>query len=588
MIHKLFSSLADFKTLTFRPGLNILLADRSLGSTERQTRNGAGKTSFVEVVHFLLGASLVAESPFRAPALRGSSFGMTFDLSGGAVTVERVPQSPSRIIVVTGDTTRWPISPSVDKRSRELVISNENWKGVLGALMFGLQDENGASEQRFRPGFRSLISYFARRQMSGGFLKPEQQSVDQSLWDQQVNLSFILGLDWTIPQRLQEVRQREKALVELRRAAREGVFGAIVGSAADLRTRLTVAQARSDRIRDELSRFRVVPQYGALEVEASQLTGQLAALSNENTIDQELATRLEESIASEVAPAAHDLRRVYEGAGVLFPDVAARRFDDVERFHRSILENRRAHLRSEIDAARVRINRRDREKDRLDERRAQVMGILRAGGALDHFARLQAEYSRGEAETETLRQRYQAAEQLESEKTELDIERARLQRRLQDDYHEQSELIRDAILTFEELSNALYERAGSLTFAPTANGPLMEVRIEASRSRGIANMQMFCFDMMLVESLARRGLGPGFLIHDSHLFDGVDERQVAKALELGAARAEALGFQYIVTLNSDMLPRAAFGQNFGVDDYLLDVRLTDATEDGGLFGIRFE
>src|SRR3546814_9567131 len=82
-----------------------------------------------------------------------------------------------------------------------------------------------------------------------------------------------------------------------------------------------------------------------------------------------------------------------------------------------------------------------------------------------------------------------------------------------------------------------------------AGGPQFEVHIDGQRSKGITNMQIFCFDLMLTEISIRNGRGPRFLIHDSHLFDGVDERQVAKALQLGAERAQADGFQYIVTMN---------------------------------------
>ena len=55
MITRLTSSLSSFKTLEFSPGLNVLLADKSEGATDLQTRNGAGKTSFVETIHFLTG-----------------------------------------------------------------------------------------------------------------------------------------------------------------------------------------------------------------------------------------------------------------------------------------------------------------------------------------------------------------------------------------------------------------------------------------------------------------------------------------------------------------------------------------------------
>jgi len=85
---------------------------------------------------------------------------------------------------------------------------------------------------------------------------------------------------------------------------------------------------------------------------------------------------------------------------------------------------------------------------------------------------------------------------------------------------------------------------------------------------------------------AERGIGPGFLFHDSHLFDGVDERRVVKALQLGERMANRLGFQYIVTMNEDAVPSELPG-DFDLQQYTVPTRLTDATEDGGLFSIRF-
>jgi hypothetical protein len=42
----------------------------------------------------------------------------------------------------------------------------------------------------------------------------------------------------------------------------------------------------------------------------------------------------------------------------------------------------------------------------------------------------------------------------------------------------------------------------------------------------------------------------------------------------------------MVTLNSDVL--SELPSDFDVKKYVLPVRLTDATDDGGLFGVRFE
>ena len=99
-------------------------------------------------------------------------------------------------------------------------------------------------------------------------------------------------------------------------------------------------------------------------------------------------------------------------------------------------------------------------------------------------------------------------------------------------------------------------------------------------------MQIFCFDMMLMRLCAKRGIGPGFLVHDSHLFDGVDGRQIISALKAGAETANELDFQDIVTMNED----DAFKEkvdDFDLREHVLPVVLTDAKEDGGLFGFRF-
>ena len=70
MIHKIFSDLKSFKDLAFRPGLNILLSEKSEDSTDLHSRNAAGKTSLVELMHFLLGAESGPKDLFRSNALK--------------------------------------------------------------------------------------------------------------------------------------------------------------------------------------------------------------------------------------------------------------------------------------------------------------------------------------------------------------------------------------------------------------------------------------------------------------------------------------------------------------------------------------
>ena len=148
--------------------------------------------------------------------------------------------------------------------------------------------------------------------------------------------------------------------------------------AADLRTRLTIAEARARRLVEHLTSFTVVPEYAELEREASAITRDISVFNDENTIDRELILQLRNAIDSEQPPAADNLDRLYREAGVILPGTVGKRFDEVAAFHRAVVQNRRAHLASEIEAAETRIAERDRRREQLDGRRRQVMGILRA------------------------------------------------------------------------------------------------------------------------------------------------------------------------------------------------------------------
>ena len=89
-------------------------------------------------------------------------------------------------------------------------------------------------------------------------------------------------------------------------------------------------------------------------------------------------------------------------------------------------------------------------------------------------------------------------------------------------------------------------------------------------------MKLFCFDLMLAQLWSDRDTAPGFVYHDSHLFDGVDERQKAAALRLASAQAKERGFQYICSFNNNDLPN----QNLLGDlDLPSHTRLT-LTDDG--------
>ena len=434
-----------------------------------------------------------------------------------------------------------------------------------------------------------MFAYFARRQNSGAFISPERQSENQQRWDWQQNLSYLFGLDWQISHEFQRIKAREEALVELKKAASDGALGELVGTVAELRSQLTVAERKAEQRRTELEDFRVLESYNELARRAARAKNQMRALTRETVGLNETLDYLEKARASETPADPSVLKRVYDSAGVELPGVALKRLEEVERFYESVIENREQHLSHQIEQVTRKISDNTAKASSLDGERQEILKTLESHGALEDFLALQRQLAELEANAASLRERFKAAEILEGEKTQLDIDRGNLHRRLQQDFQERREALDEAILRVTETISELYDdREGKFEVAATNKGPEFQISIEGDRGGGIASMEIFCLDISLFKVSAKRRHGPGFLVHDSHLFDGVDERQIARALAWGANAAMSKGLQYIVTMNSDVFDRLPLPDSIDREEVVLPTRLSDETESGGIFGFRFD
>ena len=175
---------------------------------------------------------------------------------------------------------------------------------------------------------------------------------------------------------------------------------------------------------------------------------------------------------------------------------------------------------------------------------------------------------------------------IEDAQPRLDIERAALTLRIGENINENCDRIARAVQRFEMISSTLFEKTGLLTVENTSNGISIDVSKQGDKSKGIKSMQIYCFDVSMLSLLRENGEHIDLLVHDSHLFDPVDSRQVAHALTTGKEFAEEFKFQYVVTMNSDEIPYDYIPEDFDLEASIINPRLSDADE-GGLFGIRF-
>ncbi len=249
------------------------------------------------------------------------------------------------------------------------------------------------------------------------------------------------------------------------------------------------------------------------------------------------------------------------------------------------MRNRGRYLDGETAAPGARIQGRQREVSRLTTRQEQLRRLLGEHGATEQLLAIQRQLAEAELDAIRAREALSSAVDVERRRAELRVEKSQQLLRLQQDLAEQEATLERVARSFEHASGFLYEEPGSLEISVDASGLQLRPAIQGDRSSGVRRMEIFSFDMALYAAAASAGVAPGFLIHDSHLFDGVDVRQVGTALQYARGQTERVGFQYLVTLNSDDWPQLV--DSLGHES-VVEPRLTDATEDGGLFGFRFD
>lgn len=580
MLRRLSADHGSFRTVTFRPGINLLVADTTETSRETDSRNGTGKSSLVELLHFLLGANAGKKSLASRRPLQNITFALTLDWPGnGQTTVQRKGSDPGFVRL---DPDVRHDSDSLFDVAGPAVIPTTEWNRLVEHALFGLgPDHPGISG-------RTMLSFLIRRIAAKAFNDAVRTFPQQSEAEATANLAYLLGLDWRLAAEFRELAARESTRRQLRKAVDDPVWGRIVGSVADLRGQIALAENEVSRLKEQIGSFRVVPAYEELKNRADDINRRIRAIPNEDVTDRRNLEDLQKSVSEAADPDTSYLEQAYQELGVTLGGQVRQRFDAVQAFHASVVRNRRRYLMDEMNTIQQRLEARRREREQLGEELASVLKSLDEGGALEALTALQQALAQKQASVDALKHRYEAAQALESSARQITAKRAELQEAMATDLDERQAQTREAILLFAEYARRLYgaEHEAYLAIQSGTNALKITPFIDRGDSRGIGNMVIFCLDLTVAVIARRHGRGPDFLVHDSHLFDGVDDRQIAAALTLAAEVAEEEDMQYVVSLNSDDLSKAV-QRGFSVKDRIIDPRLTDASEEGGLFGFRF-
>ena len=585
MIKEISSNNPKFKTIVFDKGFNVILADRSNLSTDKDSRNGLGKSSIINIIHFLLGSQPGKDKGLRKLPLSKWTYKMIFTLNGFDYSVERNPEKHNEVIL-EGNFTNWPIQPKAEKNPNKFSLKNSEWASLLGNIIFDLPI---AEKEKYHPSFRGLISFFARSG-SDAFNDPFQHISKQLEWDKQVQNSFLLNLNYEYAIDLQKIKKdKEDILNQLKIASEQGLLGEFIGSIGDLEAERVRLAESVNKLEKELENFNVHPEYTEIQKEANLLTDQIQKDLNEKNISEQLLRKYNENLGEEKEVSLTSVQEIYSEVGILFPEKIVNTIDQISSFHKQVLENRKGYLTTEIIKLQRNIENYYQSIKVFSDKRKSLMVILQTHGALEEYFKLQQRLLEKKHLLEAIESKISTLQKFEEgKKSDLKIEKEDLLKKMRRDYIERKPIVDEAIKIFSKNSEFLYDEPGNLVIDVKDTGYKFRIDIKRSGSQGIDKMKVLCYDLTLSQLRSSASDRPGFLIHDSSIYDGVDERQISKGLERAYDLSQKSGFQYICTLNSDTIPYSDFSKEFTqIFDRSIRLNLDDSSDEGGLFGIRF-
>lgn len=573
MIRKIWSSDSRFKAFEFNEGLNIILAEPASGSTHKDSRNGVGKTTLLNIIHFCLGAD-ATKIELPKSELDGCRFYIELELNKISVTASREISRPS-IIRLHSNYTSLPISPSKD--SDGFFYKIDTWKDVLGICLFGLRK---FTEVKTSPTFRALFSYLARNG-SAAYLEPFSHTKQQTSVQIQICNAYLLGMCWEHASQFGEIKDKSEKLKSLKNALKP------IGS------NLGVLEAERIRIANDIetdsaaiASYKVHPQYKEIQERANSLTSEIHDLSNNLIMLRRKLESYNKSIHEQEKIDETSVDRLFEEAGVVFPESVKKTLSEAKEFHHNIIKNRKLFLETEITCLNNEISSCEATISNKTNERAELLEILNTHNALDEFREHQTRLQQKTLKLEELKSQIAKLHEIDEISKELKASKIELGSKLKRDYEQTRPEWEKAVRLFNENSQALYSQPGDLIINTTDDGYKFDVVIQKSGSDGVKKMKIFCYDLMLVELMSDKKL-IDFLYHDSNIFDGVDSRQIANALVLAAQKSTEHGFQYICAINSDVVPRDELPNNFDFDSFVVRT-LKDKPIEESTLGFKFE
>ena len=292
--------------------------------------------------------------------------------------------------------------------------------------------------------------------------------------------------------------------------------------------------------------------YRAIELEAGDLTKELREIEKQIAIVKFQIDGINKSLENQPDIRKDELLDLYAGLQEVFKPEMLAHFDAVENFHNSLSTNRKVRLEFDITRLKSKINELEGYRNRVGEKRDQLLSTLQGKRALDEYASLAKQLAKFESERERLGEYLTFANNLQKQAQSIKEKMVEEDRKAAS--YAESVPLQEADNNFSALAELLYPRtpAGIILDPNSGDNQLrynLAVEIEGDDSDGINAARVICFDWGILLNGANHNCG--FLWHDNRLFAHIDPKPRAAWFANVLASASVNGKQYFASLNTE-------------------------------------
>lgn len=571
MLHSITSTLPNFASVEFKPGMNFIVAEGESRKNGKGTANSVGKSSVFFLIDYLLGGNASVKD-FDSDKFQGESFTLKATIADREVSITRAACGKERSSVfVVGDLHDWPelTAAQIADAKDGVWLKVTVWRRILGKVFFDLPDAlpGTVAKKPTIPTARELLGFFNRKSFNGVVKSFAAQNEEKG----NLICTYLMGLNWGYLATLIGLK-KEDAIVKSIKATADFELEGLKRTHADVLGKVKDLEKKVKKAEEELLKYRTKEGISLFLSKTDEVTEKLRFAQRE-ALNASRRISLAKKSLEGMNENPDELVSFYQAARAELGEGVKRSLAEVKSFHDKIRGYREDILRKEITFYESELARANEVIGKLDAERETFIRSELVRDTFADFNEKQTQLSVLRRQLNEVQQAQHLYEDAEKEAERINAIRNRLAKTERAVFANSKEKRDDFSSKFVSAMKELYEgRDAEANFdvefydGTIAVGRKMPftmkvtATVQGDRGPGKARAKVCAFDMILFALSRTLNRKHDFLLHDSPGFESSDGNQFPILMNMAARMTASSNSQYICAIDQDRL-QTACGKN---------------------------